>query len=62
MVEKIQATLPLTFKAAFAGKYWITCSADTEDQWISMGVKTGTWNVPSSPNGPQGVDWTEKYR
>jgi hypothetical protein len=59
---KIQVTLPLTFKPALAGKYWITCSANTEDQWVSMGVKAGTWSVPSSPQGPQGVDWTEKYR
>ena len=58
---EIHVFLPLIFKPSFAGKYWITCSADTEDQWASTGVRAGVWTIPSSPNGPQGVDWTEKY-
>ena len=57
--NEIHVTVPITFKPGFAGTYWITCSAIAEDDWDSMGVKAGVWTVPSSPQGPQGVDWTK---
>ena len=59
----IHATVPLTFKPAFAGTYRMSYDGWTDDnRWDSVGnVTAGVWTVPSSPGGPQGVDWTKPY-
>jgi hypothetical protein len=56
---EIHVTAPITFKPACAGTYWITGSAFANDDWYFMGIKMGVWTVPSSPQGPRGMDWTK---
>jgi hypothetical protein len=56
---EIQVTAPITFKPACAAKYWIIGSAFADDDWYFVSVKVGVWTVPSSPDGPEGMDWTK---